>query len=185
MAVSLQQLKDEIMQLSDPEDDEHVKRRLLPLVTDLIYDPSWLGSCHRVLSEEQDWVLHTLFSDPLRTPITVFVTAWKPGGTAPPHTHGSWAIIGVIEGVEKNIIWQRTDDGHQSGYAELNPVQTIHCAVGDVIVLGKDDIHSVSNDSDEISLGLHIYGNHPDRAEREHFDVAKRTVQPFVTIPAA
>jgi predicted metal-dependent enzyme (double-stranded beta helix superfamily) len=54
------------------------------------------------------------------------------------------------------------------------------CGVGDVLALPQGTIHSVWNETAEVTLSLHIYGKHINYTGRSQFDLEKRTETPFI-----
>ena len=174
----IQQLKD----LPETLDEEALISHLVPLVSELVADncDNWLDKRYYQVDPEQGWMLHTLYDSPDHSR-GVFVTSWLPGRGTPPHDHGSWAIFGGMLGVEENIIWRRVDDGSVTDYAKLAEEQTICCGPGDVVTMRTEQIHSVCNPGDEITLSLHVYGCHPNHAKRQSFDVENNRVNEFIT----
>ena len=74
-----------------------------------------------------------------------------PNLISPPHTHGTWAVIGLYEGQEDNIFYRRNNGNlEETGRKCLTP--------GEVVLLTPDTIHAVSNPSPKPSLALHVYG---------------------------
>jgi predicted metal-dependent enzyme (double-stranded beta helix superfamily) len=70
---------------------------------------------------------------------------------SPPHTHGTWAVVGLYEGQEDNIFYTRNNGNlAETGRKSLTP--------GEVALLTPDTIHAVSNPSSKPSLALHVYG---------------------------
>jgi quercetin dioxygenase-like cupin family protein len=54
------------------------------------------------------------------------------------------------------------------------------CGEGDVLAMPRGVIHSVWNETDAVTLSLHIYGKHVNFTGRSQFDPAKRTETPFI-----
>ena len=52
--------------------------------------------------------------------------------------------------------------------------------VVDVVCLKPNGIHLVWNDTDEVTISLHIYGHHFNYTERSQFDPETNVVTPFV-----
>lgn len=123
-----------------------------------------------VLHEEAD---HTL---------AVFVASWLPQRGTTPHDHGTWAVVVGIDGDERNEFWERLDDRSRPGYAELRKIGEKVFADGDVLVMPAGKIHSVHNDTDRVTLSLHIYGRHVNHTERSQFDPARRTETPYKVV---
>ena len=89
-------------------------------------------------------------------------------------------VVAGVDGPEKNTFWQRTDDGSRAGYAELNKVSESVFGVGDVVAMLPDDIHAVLNETDQVTLSLHVYGKHMNYTGRSMFDPDNKTETPFV-----
>lgn len=121
-----------------------------------------------LLHEERD---HTL---------AVFAVSWLPHRGTPPHDHGTWALVAGVDGRETNQFFERVDDRSRPGYAELKKIGTKMFDVGEVAAMPTGTIHSVWNETDKITVSLHIYGKHINFTGRSQFDPEKRTETPFV-----
>jgi predicted metal-dependent enzyme (double-stranded beta helix superfamily) len=86
--------------------------------------------------------------------LTVLHVIWAPGMRLFPHDHQMWANIGIYAGQEDNTFYRRRDDDRrtvrESGGKELRE--------GDVLTLGTDAIHAVTNPLDKLTAAIHIYG---------------------------
>jgi predicted metal-dependent enzyme (double-stranded beta helix superfamily) len=71
-----------------------------------------------------------------------------------PHNHNHRAVIAMYGGGEDNIFWRRLPEDAK-GRVEAAGAQSLRH--GDVAVLGKDIIHSVTNPLDKLSMALHVY----------------------------
>ena len=121
-----------------------------------------------LLHEEAD---HTL---------AIFAVTWLAHRGTPPHDHGTWAVIAGVDGPEKNEFFERTDDRTRLGHAELKKVGEKVCGVGDVLAMPRGMIHSVWNETDLVTVSLHIYGKHINYTGRSQFDLDKKTEAPFI-----
>ena len=85
--------------------------------------------------------------------LTVLHVVWAPGMRIFPHDHQMWAAIGIYAGQEDNEFFRRAGaDGRGltgSGGREL--------AVGDVLLLGDDAIHAVTNPLSRLTGAIHVY----------------------------
>lgn len=85
--------------------------------------------------------------------LTVLHVVWAPGMRIFPHDHQMWAAIGIYAGQEDNEFFRRAgDDGRHlasSGGREL--------AEGDVVLLGDDTIHAVTNPRRHLTAAIHVY----------------------------
>ncbi len=84
--------------------------------------------------------------------VTIVKVVWAPGMALPPHDHRMWAAIGIYAGVEDNVFWRRRDETVvESGGRSI--------ATCDVLLLGDDVVHSVTNPLTRAHTGaIHVYG---------------------------
>jgi predicted metal-dependent enzyme (double-stranded beta helix superfamily) len=160
------------------QDARAIIERVQPLLLDLASAGTWLAPAHYTCDEEQGFGAHLLHEEADHT-LAIIVGAWLPGRGAPPHNHGTWALVAGVEGVESNAFWTRMDDGARPGHAELRCRGHRPLGPGEVIAFQPDTIHSVVNETERISLSLHVYGMHVNHAERSRFDPEARTERAF------
>jgi predicted metal-dependent enzyme (double-stranded beta helix superfamily) len=168
-------LRDVAARTPDPRE---VVARVTPLARDLALDGRWVEARHYACDETQGFGVHLLHEEPDHT-LAVFAVAWLPGRGAPPHNHGTWAVVAGVDGPEKNIFWRRLDDRSRPGHAEIRPQAEKSFGPGEVIAFQPDHIHSVVNETDRVTLSLHVYGKHVNYTERSSFDPERHTEQPF------
>jgi predicted metal-dependent enzyme (double-stranded beta helix superfamily) len=65
-----------------------------------------------------------------------------------------WAAIGIYAGQEDNDFYRRAGDD-RSG---LDDAGGMAVRVGDVLMLGDDVIHSVTNPTRKLTGAIHVYG---------------------------
>jgi predicted metal-dependent enzyme (double-stranded beta helix superfamily) len=82
--------------------------------------------------------------------LTIMNIIWPPGIITEPHNHNAWAVIGIYQGREDNLLWQRDGTG-------LKPVGGVSLAAGDTHAMSRDDIHTAFNPSQSLSGAIHIY----------------------------
>jgi predicted metal-dependent enzyme (double-stranded beta helix superfamily) len=139
---------------------------------------SWLREHMYQTDAQQGYGVHLLHERPDHT-LAVFAVSWLPHRGAPPHDHGTWAVVVGVDGDERNSFYERIDDRSRAGHAELRKIGEKVFGAGDVVGLPAGAIHSVWNDSDTISVSLHIYGMHFNHTERSQFDLERNTETPF------
>ena len=96
--------------------------------------------------------------------LSLYALVWEPGQWTPIHDHGTWGVVGVVEGMLKESNYIRIDRG------EAAAKQNIELARGGVIMLSPgtvtsfvpnpDHIHMTGNPSlDKRVVSLHLYGS--------------------------
>jgi predicted metal-dependent enzyme (double-stranded beta helix superfamily) len=153
--------------------------RLRPLARALALAPTWLEPRHLACDPEQGFGVHPLHEEPDHS-LWVVAAAWLPGRGAPPHNHGTWALVAGVEGVETNVFWKRLDDGRRPGHARLREQGRKRFGPGEVVTLLPGAIHSVLNETDRVTVSLHVYGRHLNHTARSQFDPERELEQPFV-----
>lgn len=161
------------------DDPQTIITRVAPLAERLGLSKEWLRPEHYTCDDEQGFGVHLLHEEPDHT-LAVFAISWLPGRGAPPHNHGTWAVVSGVDGPEKNIFWKRTDDASRPGYAEViwNGEQMF--GPGEVVAFLPHEIHSVENETECTTVSLHIYGKHLNHTGRSQFDVDKSEEMPFI-----
>jgi predicted metal-dependent enzyme (double-stranded beta helix superfamily) len=104
--------------------------------------------------------------------LTVLNVVWGPHMTLLPHDHRMWACIGIYAGQEDNAFFRR--DGStivDSGGKQLQE--------RDVMLLGDDAVHSVTNPLSRYTGAIHVYGGDFVRKPRSQWDPQSRLEQPF------
>jgi predicted metal-dependent enzyme (double-stranded beta helix superfamily) len=84
--------------------------------------------------------------------LVVLHAVWAPGMRFPPHDHRTWAVIGIYGGDEDNTFYRRNDVSIvEAGGRSIRE--------GEVVVLGPDVIHAVTNPRTQSFTGaIHVYG---------------------------
>jgi predicted metal-dependent enzyme (double-stranded beta helix superfamily) len=104
--------------------------------------------------------------------LTVLNVVWGPGMRLQPHDHRMWAAIGIYAGQENNAFFHR--DGQrvtESGGKELRE--------RDVLMLGDDAIHSVTNPLRTYTGAIHVYGGDFVLQPRSQWDPETFIEEPY------
>lgn len=99
--------------------------------------------------------------------LTVLNVVWAPRMTIMPHNHEMWAVIGVYSGREDNIFWRRVEDA-EGGLIEAAGARSL--GAREVVPLGRDVIHSVTNPLARATGAIHVYGGRFFRQPRSEWD---------------
>jgi predicted metal-dependent enzyme (double-stranded beta helix superfamily) len=121
------------------------------------------GAVLKALGEPKQGELIKLYHSP---DLTILNVLWAPWMTMLPHNHAMWAVIGIYTGREDNIFWRRLPDG--SGKVEAAGAKAL--CEKDVIPLGQDIIHSVTNPLPRLTGAIHVYGGDFFAAGRKEWD---------------
>lgn len=114
--------------------------------------------------------------DELGLPMTIQTEMNLPGTSSPIHNHGTWGIVMVLEGKQKNFFWKRNptpefpDRIDRIGERIIEP--------GDIISFTTETIHSIEAVGDEPTITFNLYGE-TNGSKRFQFDSDKQTAKHF------
>src|SRR5262245_20922782 len=160
-------------------DPRGIADRVAPLARDLAIARTWLEDRHYECDGGQGFGVHLLHEEPDHT-LAIFAGTWLPGRGAPPHNHGTWAVVAGVEGAERNIFWRRVDDGSRPGRADIRRHGDRVLGPGDVVTFQPESIHSVVNETGLITMSLHVYGKHVNYTTRSQFDPEQGTERALI-----
>ncbi|MEH1914747.1 cupin [Nostoc sp.] len=161
--------------LNSGDDEVSCLPEIRMLVRRLIVNSYWVRSQHLEPSPKTGTSVLLLY-DELGFPLTVQTVTFAPGTRSNIHNHGTWGIVAVLKGQEKNTFWRRTnspefqDKIEETGEVTLSP--------GDIISFTPDAIHCVEAVGDEPTVTFNIYGE-TDPNERFEFDPIKYSAKNF------
>ncbi|WP_289296672.1 rhodanese-like domain-containing protein [uncultured Reyranella sp.] len=107
-----------------------------------------------------DGGIYRLSEDPDHR-FALYASAGGAGKKVPPHNHTTWAIIAGVHGAERNVVYDRLDNGAQENVVQLReaPAKEKTLKRGDVITFLPDDFHHIETPVDSgNALHLHFYG---------------------------
>jgi predicted metal-dependent enzyme (double-stranded beta helix superfamily) len=108
--------------------------------------------------------------------LTVLNVIWAPRMTIMPHDHRMVAVIGIYAGREDNIFWRRIS-GDPRGRIEAAGGKDL--CQGDVAVLGRDIVHSVTNPMQQFTGAIHVYAGDFFATPRSEWNPETLTEQPY------
>jgi predicted metal-dependent enzyme (double-stranded beta helix superfamily) len=101
---------------------------------------------------------------------SIVALVWRPGQVTPIHDHVTWCVFGVIQGMEREELFELDEQG--TGLVEAG--QRVN-RTGDVSGFAPPgDIHRVRNGGDQTAISIHIYGTDVSRvgsSVRRHYDL--------------
>ena len=131
-------------------------RAALPTPDEVLTPEQCLGS-------PETYCSHTLHVEPAGA-FSIIAVVWRPGQITRIHDHVTWCVLGVIQGVEHEELFD----------ADLNLVGVNDNRVGDVSGFAPPgDIHRVRNTTDTTAISIHIYGTDVTRlgsSARRYYD---------------
>ena len=110
--------------------------------------------------------------------LSLLKVSFPAGRRTPPHDHGTWAMILVLSGKEKNTLYRPDAQGR------LTRVSEVVLERGSVLPMRADVVHVAECLGNEAAVGLHVYGANvlggttrymwdPDTLERQPLDWVK------------
>ncbi|VXD19708.1 Genome sequencing data, contig C317 [Planktothrix serta PCC 8927] len=136
-------------------DDRLRLQAICPLVRQLLESSSWLQFAFLEPDPQTGWAVQNLYDEPF-FPLTVQLVAWTPGAISPIHNHGSWGVVALLNGEEKNTFWQRSPTAKFP-----DRIQTIRdhlLTPGDILCLMPNAIHQVEAMTPNPTISLNLYG---------------------------
>ncbi|HUS95827.1 MAG TPA: cysteine dioxygenase family protein [Hyphomicrobiaceae bacterium] len=167
----------------ETSDEGTIISRIEPLARRLAVEKAWLEKHHYNTDPDQGFGVHLLHEEPDHS-LAVFAVAWLPGRGAPPHDHGTWAVVAGVEGSERNILYKRDDDRSRADHAQLSVKSDRTIQNGEIVSMKTGGIHSVINESNTVSLSLHTYGKHLNHTGRAQYDLTTNAKKDFIVTVA-
>lgn len=161
--------------LKTVHDDRDRLKLICPLVRRLLNNSKWLQMNFLPPDPVKGWSVFMLYDEP-DFPITVQTVVWSPGSISPIHNHGTWGIVAMLHGTEKNTFWQRSPTPELSD--RIEPVGDRVLVPGDILCLMPDTIHHVEVTSDEPTISFNVYGE-TNYQQRFEFDPLQCSAKNF------
>lgn len=161
--------------LNGVSDESSRLPKIRMLVRRLIVNSYWVRSQYLEPSPTTGTSVVLLY-DELGFPLTVQTVTFAPGTRSNIHNHGTWGVVAVLKGQEKNTVWRRTKTPDLQD--KIEPTGEIILSPGDIISLTPDAIHSVQAIGDEPTVTFNIYGE-TDPKQRFEFDAVTHSVKKF------
>lgn len=149
---------------------------LAPLMLDLISQADTFLRPEHFRSSAEGYTRNLIHAEADRS-LSLYALVWLPGQWTPVHDHGSWGVVGVVEGVleERSYVRLSPDRGADEDI-ELARGGTILLSPGAVtsFVPNPDHIHITGVPSERPrAVSLHLYGR--TMSDFNIYDVPART----------
>ncbi len=140
----------------------------------------WSEAEYRSPTEAERQRRYLVSEEPDRS-FALYLNVMCRGRRVPPHNHTTWACIAAVEGCEQNFLYERLDDGSETGRARLRESAQVRVEPGRSIMLMPEDIHSVANLEAPMIRHIHFYGRALEVLDnRLIFDLAAGTCKRMV-----
>jgi predicted metal-dependent enzyme (double-stranded beta helix superfamily) len=161
--------------LKSADDEASSLPEIRMLVRRLLVNSYWVQSQYLEPSTQTGTSVVLLY-DELGFPLTVQTVTFAPGTRSTIHNHGTWGVVAVLKGQEKNTFWRRT---HSPDFPDkIESTGEVTLFPGDIISFVPDAIHSVEAVGDEPTVTFNIYGE-TDPKERFEFDSINHKAKKF------
>lgn len=161
--------------LDQTADDRQRLARLGPMVRRLLQDAPWLVLQMPPPDVDTGWSVMMLYDEP-DYPITVQMVSWAPGSLSPIHNHGTWGIVALLSGQERNRFWR--SPRHLPQGQSWQPCETCTLEAEDMLLLMPDTIHQVEALGVEPTVSFNVYGE-TRYDQRFEFDVHSGAARNF------
>ncbi|MEB3827430.1 cupin [Phormidium sp. CCY1219] len=161
--------------LRDRPEDEARLAAIRPLVRRLLVSSDWLQGEYRAPDPQTGWSVVILYDEP-DFPLTVQMVAWLPGKVSPIHNHGTWGVVAVVSGEEKNTLWKRSPTPEFPD--RIESVGDRIFLPGEIISFLPDAIHCIEAMGEEPTITFNLYGV-TDYQRRFEFNPRDRTAHLF------
>jgi predicted metal-dependent enzyme (double-stranded beta helix superfamily) len=159
--------------LTDSKGDRSLLIDLMPLVRKLLNSSIWMSLADLEPDPELGWAVQVLYDAP-DFPLTVQLVSWLPDRVSPIHNHGTWGIVAILAGLEKNHFWTRTGDRRFPD--KLKSTGDLTLEAGETIGFTGNAIHSI--EALEPTISFNMYGE-TKYDQRFEFNLASSTAQLF------
>jgi len=83
--------------------------------------------------------------------LTLLKVCFPNGRRTPPHDHGTWAMILLLSGAEKNTLYRREN-------GKLRKASEVTLARAEILPMRAETVHVAECLGDQPTIGLHVYG---------------------------
>ncbi|WP_232072105.1 cysteine dioxygenase family protein [Paraburkholderia pallida] len=140
---------------------------LAPLMLDLLDNADTFLQPHHYRSSDVSYTRNLIYEAPDKG-LSLYSLVWLPGQWTPVHDHGSWGVVGVLEGVleERSYVRLSPDRGSDE---EIDLVR------GGIVLLRRGSVTSFVPNPDHI----HVTGVPKERARAVSLHIYGRTMNDF------
>ncbi|MFJ3895472.1 MULTISPECIES: hypothetical protein [unclassified Streptomyces] len=127
---------------------------------------------------EDHYVMYPMYVAP-DSSFSIASAVWNVGQKTPVHDHGTWGVIGIVAGRERErrfvVDPSRSNGLRELGEGYLQPGDIEVCCTTD------QDVHSVAAASDVPCVGIHVYGADIGSLPRRSYSEEDGSCKTFVS----
>ncbi|MGF1490703.1 MAG: cupin [Prochloraceae cyanobacterium] len=157
------------------ETEEIFLEQLRKLVRQLVLNSYWIKT-RKPAPNYIDGTSILLLYEELGFPLTIQIEKMLPGKTSPIHNHGTWGIVAVLQGEQKNIFWQRKPSPEYKDKIVKTEAKILQS--GEIISFTTEAIHSIEAVGENPTITLNLYGE-TDGNKRFMFDTNNHQAKHF------
>ena len=155
-------------------DENNCLAEIRQLVRRLLVNSYWIKTQYPEPDTKTGTSVKLLY-DELGFPFTVQTVTFTKGTQSNIHNHGTWGIVAVLKGKEKNTIWKRNPTAEYQD--KIATSEEIILNPGDIVSFAPGAIHSVEA-IEEATVTFNLYGETKSK-ERFEFDTVNHTAKNF------
>jgi 3-mercaptopropionate dioxygenase len=159
--------------------EEAVTARVASRLQPLLQQRDVLGASYK-RPRRGTYALYPVWIEPDGS-FSIAAAVWDVGAASPVHDHGTWGVIGIVQGVEREARYlpalaeRGTATFKQVEERDIGERRVIVCCTSD------KDIHRVRCGSDVPCVGIHVYGADIGAIERHVYNPDTGEVRAFVS----
>lgn len=156
--------------------EEYLTRNVADRVKELLAHKDILPS-NLMQPNSEHYVMYPVYVAPDKS-FSIASAVWDIHQQTPPHDHGTWGVIGIVQGAEHEIRYIPDDEGTKlvrEGDHLLREGEVVVCCTSD------QDLHEVSCASSVPCVGIHVYGGDIGVIERRMYNAETGEVKTFVS----
>jgi len=161
--------------LNNVEDQSTRLPEIRMLVRRLIINSYWVQS-QFLQPDLKTGISVLLLYNELGFPLTVQTVTFAPGTNSNIHNHGTWGVVAILKGQEKNTFWRRSSNSDFPN--KIEKVGEINLSPGDIVSFTPQTIHQVQAIGEEPTVTFNIYGE-TNPKQRFEFDVTNHSAKKF------
>ena len=161
--------------LNNVEDQSNRLPEIRMLVRRLIINSYWVQS-QFLQPDLKTGISVLLLYNELGFPLTVQTVTFAPGTNSNIHNHGTWGVVAILKGQEKNTFWRRSSNSDFPN--KIEKVGEINLSPGDIVSFTPQTIHQVQAIGEEPTVTFNIYGE-TNPKQRFEFDITNHSAKKF------